>query len=444
MGMQKVGWAEETINPAVPVSLAGYFNRRPWAGVHLDVKVRAACFSDGVQTASLLVYDLVQVGKAVRAAVGNRAAGRGLDPEMVFQVATHTHTAPYTGPDMEGWSNPEYNDFLVERADACLAAARADLAEVSESGSAVIEGPPVSFNRRYWMRNGSVVTNPGKLNPDIVGPEGPLDREIGVLRLRRRGRPQLFILNIVNHSDTTGGNLVSPDWPGNIALKLPELVGEESGVMTLVGAAGNINHFDVSSAREQTSPEESRRIGFSYARAVAEGLGALKPIDLLPIAGATETILADPRKLTPEELERFRIQAAREIGTERDLTSEDLARNDPDALAVMARDVIAKLVPGARVEMDIGALRLGRAAFVFLPGEPFVEIGLGIKKSSPAKLTFVSELNRDDVFTGSYVPNPENFPRGGYETHPRSSPHDRNLALVLGKAAAGMLAGLFR
>ena len=64
--------------------------------------------------------------------------------------------------------------------------------------------------------------------------------------------------------------------------------------------------------------------------------------------------------------------------------------------------------------------RMGEAAFVGLPGEPFVEIGLAIKAGSPFPLTTVFALCNG--VTG-YVPLAEHFDHGGYE--PRTTPYNR-------------------
>jgi len=42
----------------------------------------------------------------------------------------------------------------------------------------------LTFNRRYWMKDGTVRTNPGYKNPDIVRPAAPIDPDVGVMRVR--------------------------------------------------------------------------------------------------------------------------------------------------------------------------------------------------------------------------------------------------------------------
>ncbi len=64
-----------------------------------------------------------------------------------------------------------------------------------------------------------------------------------------------------------------------------------------------------------------------------------------------------------------------------------------------------------------GALRLmcGDAAMVFLPGEPFVEIALAIRKASPFPFTAVMAYSEDYI---GYIPTDRAFENGGYETRP--------------------------
>jgi hypothetical protein len=90
---------------------------------------------------------------------------------------------------------------------------------------AVLGHNPFAFSRRYFMTNGSVVTNPGKLNPDVVRPEGIVDREIGVLAIRQRSGIVGLLANICNHADTVSGSRISADWPGFMERRLRELLG---------------------------------------------------------------------------------------------------------------------------------------------------------------------------------------------------------------------------
>ena len=73
----------------------------------------------------------------------------------------------------------------------------------------------------------------------------------------------------------------------------------------------------------------------------------------------------------------------------------------------------------------MSVLEFGRErAILSIPAEPFVEIGLEIKKASPFKRTMVCALTQGEI---GYIGLPECYERGGgYETRPsRSAPaHD--------------------
>ena len=64
------------------------------------------------------------------------------------------------------------------------------------------------------------------------------------------------------------------------------------------------------------------------------------------------------------------------------------------------------------------ALRIGDLTIASAPCEVFAETGLGIKKGSVAKATFMIELANG---YGGYLPSPEQHEFGGYETWPARS-----------------------
>jgi len=81
--------------------------------------------------------------------------------------------------------------------------------------------------------------------------------------------------------------------------------------------------------------------------------------------------------------------------------------------AVYARETLKMADYPAEVPVTVQVLRIGDIAIAAMPCEIFTEIGLEIKKTSPAKNTFTVCLANG--YNG-YLPTPEQHALGGYET----------------------------
>ena len=182
------GIARRIITPKIPVSLAGYFNVRMWDKVLDDIEVRAVVFKHGPDYAAILHFDLVTVPLYLCDQIldGIRQAGiHELTRENVTFSATHTHTGPEVRPQIAGFT-PDYPPFAVKQAADAVCEAFRNLRQ-GELVYGQTADARFIFNRRYWMKNGRVMTNPGKLNPDILRPEGEIDPEIPMLGIRENG-----------------------------------------------------------------------------------------------------------------------------------------------------------------------------------------------------------------------------------------------------------------
>jgi len=207
-GEFQAGAAAVVITPPVGTPLAGSYHLRGSIGVLDDLYAKAIVVEqDGVK-AAFVALDLAPPYTARPGVVAARkliAEQTGIAPDRVMISATHTHSGPVQTrdnlmDDITGATKPLAVEFtaklpaLIARA---VADANAKLAPARAS-AALGREDSVSFNRRYWMKDGTVAWMPARLNPNIMRPAGPIDPDVGVCYLESAARDAAPVAAYVN------------------------------------------------------------------------------------------------------------------------------------------------------------------------------------------------------------------------------------------------------
>ena len=393
--------------------MAGYYQTRLSTGVHDDLHAKAIVIASGNQRGALVACDLVGIPPSVieeaRALIQMTSQ---IPAANVMISATHTHTGPLI-PDGGARANAYGADLETARryraelprkiaesvrlAQAALAPARVSYGKGREDG--------VSFNRRYFMKDGTVGWNPGKLNPNIVRPAGPIDPELPVVLFESaKGEPFATYVNFALHQDTVGGLDVSADYAYTLSNVLSKVKGPGMLTVFTIGAAGNINHIDVTSSDPQKGHGEAARIGTVLAGEVIKTYARLTPVTSANLQVASRAVALEPAHLEPGDLERAQAFA-------KQLDAGAALKFLDTVFAFKALDTAARA--GKPLEGEAQMIALGdQVAWVGLPGELFTELGAAIKRASPFPLTIVVELAHGPV---TYFPNEAAFDQGNYE-----------------------------
>jgi hypothetical protein len=412
----RVGAAAEIITPPPGAPLAGYYHVRAAEGVDDDLYCKAIVLErDGVK-AALVVCDLLTMPRRITEVARERIAETvGIPAEHVMISATHTHTGPHVMRDSsQDPAEPHaaeharnYADALPAKIAAAVKAADERLAPARAS-AALGRAEGLAFNRRFFMTDGSVAWNPGKHNPNIVKPAGPTDPDVPVVvfeSLAAPGRPLALHVSFAMHLDTIGGSSrISADYPAPLAAALAKAKGADLVTVFAAGACGDINHIDVNSAAKQGGLEEPRRIGNALAAEVLRAWDERAPVADGPLRAKRTTVELPIPELMPGEFE-----AARDVVLKTRNREKTGFMDRVKAFKVL--DVAAR--KGKPIEAEVQVVALGdELAWVAVPGELFVELGLDIKRRSPFKHTIVVELANTSI---GYIPTKRAYAEGAYE-----------------------------
>jgi neutral ceramidase len=409
----RVGAAAEVITPPAGSPMAGGYSPRTMEGVNDDLYAKAIVIErDGVKVA-LVVCDLLGMPRPIAQAARELIAeSPGIAADHVMISATHTHTGPIILNDSArdprdgdaadksrayAAGLPERIAAAVRAADAKLAPARISTATGREDG--------LSFNRRYVMADGSVAWNPGTVNPQIVRPTGPIDPAVPVVSFDsvEGSKTLATYVNFAMHLDTTGGTRISADFPHALAGVLGRLKGPEMVTVFAAGACGDINHIDVNSPEPQSGVDEATRIGTRLAGEVIKASAKLKPVSTGLLRAKAAVVQLPVPEVTPEQFDAAKATFMK-IGKERTAFMDRVQ-------AYKTLDVAAR--KGKPIEVEVQVVALGNdLAWVGLPGEMFVELGLAVKRQSPFKQTIVVELA--NAYPG-YIPTKRAYAEGAYE-----------------------------
>jgi hypothetical protein len=411
------GAAAVDITPPKGCPMAGYYSIRGAEGTHDPLFAKALVFEKDGTKVALVALDLISTTRGLveetRKLVEKET---GIPGKHVMISATHSHTGPVL------WDGSARADILsggskiareyikelpgriadaVRKADAARKPARVSFGTGKEEG--------LAFNRRFHMTDGSVGWNPGKKNPRIVRPAGPVDPSVPVVLVEtdeKQPKPIAVYVNFAMHLDTVGGLYYSADYPYTLAKALSAAKGEDVVTVFTTGTCGDINHVNVESDKPQKGHGEAARIGTRLAGEVLRTFDALRPASDGPLRVTSETVeLALPAVTADDATAARRVIAEVEKGTKPAPKFLDQVQ------AFKVLDVSQRL--GKPLAVEVQVISLGDdLAWASLPGEIFVDLGLQIKRGSPFRQTMIAELANGSV---GYVPDRVAYPQGNYE-----------------------------
>src|ERR1700730_6540537 len=238
-GKLRAGSATANVSPALGCSLAGGMTDRRGTGIHDELHVRAVALDNGNARIGIAVVDSCAVPRTIidRAKEMVRESS-GVPASHLLVSATHTHTAPPSAHLFQSQPDPKYTDWLAVRIADCLQQAFERL-QPARIGWAVGNEPRLVFNRRYYMKPGTIPADPFgrntdevKMNPPVGSPNiiraaGPVDPDVPVVAVESiEGQPiALLVSYALHYVGGTGPGHISADYFAAWANSVTRLAG---------------------------------------------------------------------------------------------------------------------------------------------------------------------------------------------------------------------------
>jgi hypothetical protein len=356
-------------------------------------------------------------GRNFTAEVRQRIEQRtGVPTAHIALAASHAHSTPETANLRRLLDTAAAAPWLEVLIDQLASAASMAFAQRRPSqlraGAGQVHG--LSRNRRVIGADGRIVSGPERTPAADQTLPQPLDTEVGVLYVEALDRSSCTVLaNFACHPVTVQVQpLVSADFPGPAMTFVERNLPNCQNSLFLQGACGNINPL-----RNTTDFADVARYGLMLGGEIVKVAAHLSTANYqpspLPLAVHTETLMLDVRDLPPRQPAQQAFDEA--VQNLANAGAED-ERQTWRRKKRLAEETLRLLDQGSSpIQAEVQVLRLADLALVFLPGEPFVELGLAIKARSPAQHTFVVGYANDWI---GYLTTPEAWQQGGYEVSP--------------------------
>jgi hypothetical protein len=269
--------------------------------------------------------------------------------------------------------------------------------------------------------------HPGHENPDCIGPAGPADPDITVLSVQSHdGRPIAALANYSMHY--YGAKPVSTDYYGPFCNAFARLIDAEQCSPPFVammshGTSGDQFWSDYS--KPKYSWGDRVRYGELVANAAVEAYKTIEYRDNPSIHMAERTLML--RRRTPDE---DRLAWAKAI-------LADMGDRKPQTKPEVYAQEAMYLHEDPTCELKLQAIRIGDLGITAIPNEVFALTGLKLKARSPLQPTMNIELANG---LEGYIPPPEQYPLGGYNTWPaRTAGLEIDAEPKICKAVLGLL-----
>jgi hypothetical protein len=412
----QAGYSELDITPALGTGMPGYFHGRKADGVLDPLLIKALALTHDDTTLLIMVVDLIALDRPLVDKLRNAIREKtSIPPERIFIHATHTHT---------GARASEIADALPQQMASAAAKALENRKQETRVTSGCAEEDSVTFIRRYLMKDGTVRTNPGRANPNVVRPIGQIDAKVNVLSFHKT---KISLVSHGLHCDCVSGTKFSADYPYHLTETVRQELGSDWNVVYLNACCGNINHININDKDQRSSYQESRKIGRTLGRAALLAHKSSAEIKVDRISSRTKQIQCPIRKV-PQQVYEW---AKKEMQKD----PEKASKRNFNELTPRGIIRLAETKEQSR-DAEIIVLCIGPVGIVGLPAECFVELSKDIQSHSLMDSTWVIGLTGGSM---GYVPHPRGYQEGGYEATYSSAPLSPETPILWCDVAVKML-----
>lgn len=420
----RAGAATSNITPPLGGPIVGGFLPIPSKHVHDELHARCLVLNDGETTIALVVCDLLGIHRNVSDEARRLIEERlGISPEHVLISATHTHSAVSALGDRFAVDQKltDYQQFVANRIVDGVQRAH-NLLQPAEFGFTTVDVPEHVFNRRWFMKEGTVPLNPFgeidqvKMNPpggsdNLVKPAGPTDPTISILSFREVDGDPISVLATysLHYVGGVGPGHISADYFGMFCDKLTHLMDatkQETPFVPIManGTSGNINNINFKEPRGRKSAyEQMRYVAHDVAEKVHQALADVEYQSKITLGAKYREPVIATRQVSPGKM----------AWAQALLEEPAPESNRADLPRIYAQRTINMSKQPKEEPIPIQAFRIGEVSIGTMPCEIFCEIGIEYRQRTPRKPGFMISLNHGYY---GYLPTPEQHALGGYET----------------------------
>ncbi len=411
--MLKAGFSRIDITHPLGTPMSGYYKRRLAEGILDPLELNALALSEGDNTVVILAADLLGIYNSrcdeLRALVSERC---GICADNVFICALHQHTSirftHYIGKDdmlgFDYFKDDAYVDVLCRKFADAAQMAIADLKDATVSVAAKETAEPLSFIRRYFLKNGTLVTNPSTYDPsEIDRPNGVSDNTVRLIRFSREGAKDIALVNFSTHPDVIGGCLYSADWPG-FTRRFVEADNAEVSCLVLTGFQGDSNHLDFIGGKK-TGYEHSRHMGRVIADTVNDIWNSTAEKNSVGLSSEIVTVYNRTNTKGEERYDEM-------LKFYNDYLDGKINIRGNLADVAEAQRIINIRKRALNNAVRISAVKLGEIVFLGIGGEPFTAYGDIVRAAAGDR--FAVCVCCTNGYEG-YLPVKTAFDEGGYE-----------------------------
>ncbi len=407
--MIKAGFSRVDVTPPLGAHLAGYYQDRIAKGILDPIYLNAISFSDDTETVVWVTADFLNIrmenANEIRTAIAKRL---GIKGKNVMVSCLHQHTsiilASRTGENSI-YTDRSYIDLLIRKFCDVSEMAMNDMKEATMLIGEKEAAEKIAFIRRYLMKDGTIVTNPGRGKQDLI--ERPLDVSDNTVRLMRFKREDgdIAVVNFSTHPDVIGGEYYSADWPGFVRTNVEREI-EGSRCIVINGVEGDSNHLNFQS---DNIPRKGVPHSMHMARVITDAVHDIwesaTPCEVTKLVSKTDMVHSKTRM---DGIERY----------------DECCKFWDDYYAGKITDPMEmkKIADAGRVRsllaapiyqrLPISTVDFGPVALVGFGGEPFTHYATAVREACPDKYIIAACCTNGGE---GYLPTAKALAEGGYE-----------------------------